>query len=291
MTESTRVQIDKLNNENYDLWKYKMELLLIKEDLWSKVTTARPAALDAAGNAIWEKEDNKARATICLLIEDNQIQHVKAATTAKLAWDALKAYHENSTLSGKVFLLKSIVNQRLEEGGDMEEHLNTALSKMGKLAAIGEILVDSLQIAIILAILPESSSTLVTALEARPTEDLTLSLVKGKLIDEFKRRRVTDDEIQTDSAFRAHEKSQWCNFCKKLGHSKPECDRYKVWKAKKDKKEYKGKEKASQIVEDNKSDEEEKDSWEYCFVTRETKSTANTWCIDSGATSHMSGDR
>ena len=120
MTEPTKVSIVKLNNENYQIWKYKVELLLIKEDLWDLVTEDKPEEIDST----WTKRDNKARATICLLVEDNQIIHVRQATTAKEAWDSLKAYHEKSSLSSKVYLLKSLVNLKLQETGSMEDHLN-----------------------------------------------------------------------------------------------------------------------------------------------------------------------
>lgn len=47
-------------------------------------------------SALWNKNDNKARAMIGLLVDDNQLIHVRQATTAKQAWDSLKAYHEKS---------------------------------------------------------------------------------------------------------------------------------------------------------------------------------------------------
>lgn len=32
----------KLDNDNYFVWKYRMEMLLIKENLWMVVTDAKP---------------------------------------------------------------------------------------------------------------------------------------------------------------------------------------------------------------------------------------------------------
>lgn len=49
MAESTRVFMTMLNNDNYFIWKYKMELLLMKEKLWSVLSENRPAP--TAGNA------------------------------------------------------------------------------------------------------------------------------------------------------------------------------------------------------------------------------------------------
>jgi len=50
MTETPRVMIAKLNNDNYESWRYKVELLLIKEGLWDVVSKAAPAQPEAAPN-------------------------------------------------------------------------------------------------------------------------------------------------------------------------------------------------------------------------------------------------
>jgi len=38
----TRFSITKLNNTNFQVWKCKVELLLIKEDLWHAINADRP---------------------------------------------------------------------------------------------------------------------------------------------------------------------------------------------------------------------------------------------------------
>jgi hypothetical protein len=95
MADLFRANITKLNNDNYSVWKFKMELLLMKEDLWSQVSTKKPAETTAAPS--WQKRDDRARATIGLLVEDSQLIHIRKDTTAKGAWESLKNYHEKST--------------------------------------------------------------------------------------------------------------------------------------------------------------------------------------------------
>ncbi|OAD56172.1 hypothetical protein WN48_03818 [Eufriesea mexicana] len=85
MAEVTRLMITKLNNSNYCSWKFKVELLLIKEGLWELVTQNRPATPDTD----WFNKDGKARATIGLLVEDDQLIHIRSAKTAKEVWEAL----------------------------------------------------------------------------------------------------------------------------------------------------------------------------------------------------------
>lgn len=162
MTEN-RFSITKLNNRNFQVWKHKVELLLIRDDLWHTISEARPENPDEK----WLKADWQARATIGLLVEDDQLRHIKDVMSAKEAWKALKDYHQKASLTNQVYLFKKLCNMKLTEEGDMEVHVNHMLDTVDELAALGEVLKDKLIIAMLLSSLPESYSTLVTALETR----------------------------------------------------------------------------------------------------------------------------
>ena len=101
MADSASFKIEKLGSDNYQVWNFKLELLLIKEGLWENVNETAPKE----PNEKWLKNDNKARATIGLLVEDNQLIQIREAKTAREAWESLRKYHEKSTLTNKVFLL------------------------------------------------------------------------------------------------------------------------------------------------------------------------------------------
>jgi len=284
MTETPRVMIAKLNNDNYESWKYKVELLLIKEGLWDAVSKAAPAQPDAA----WITKDAQARATIGLLVEDNQLTHIRSKITAAATWKALQDYHQKSSLSSKVILLKNLCSMKLAESGNMEEHIINMSIIKDKLEAIGENIKEELFIAMILGSLPDSYNSLINALESRPEEDLTLSLVKGKLIDEYRRRvsnSVEANEIQ-DKVLKTRDSGKYtkprhklaeCFFCKKKGHMKKDCKKYRAWKEKN--------EKANAATADRNN----KDN--LCFNTSNEDDTRKSWYIDSGATSHMTNNR
>ena len=82
-----------------------------------------PAPVDNS----WTKKDAKARATIGLTVEDNQLLHMQGATTARQAWEKLKEHHQKATLSSTIFLYKRIFRLRLPEGGDVENHVSELL--------------------------------------------------------------------------------------------------------------------------------------------------------------------
>ena len=115
----------------------------------------------------------------------NQLNYIRGAKTAHEVWESLKKHHEKSTLTNKVFLLKRICSMKLEKCGNMEEHVDTRLNLVHKLTALGETLKENMVVAMLFVSLPASNSSLITTLESRPEDELTLEFVKGKLIVEY----------------------------------------------------------------------------------------------------------
>lgn len=67
--------ITRLNGTNWQTWKVRIEMMLQREDLWEVVQDAVPEV--TARDDEWVKADRKAKATIILAIEDNQLPLVK----------------------------------------------------------------------------------------------------------------------------------------------------------------------------------------------------------------------
>lgn len=103
--------IEKLNNKNYFSWKFKVKMLLIKEDLWENITNEAPTTARASQK--WNKKDSKALCTIALNIDDHQLVHLRTKETAKQAWEALQQAHEQNTMTNRVALYKKIALTRM----------------------------------------------------------------------------------------------------------------------------------------------------------------------------------
>lgn len=136
---STHFAIQKLNSDNYSVWSYKLELLMIKEKVWDVIQNAKPDPVTLA----WLQKDNEARATIGLLVEDNLLEHIRNVKSTRDAWESLKGYHHKVTLTTKVFLLKRLCRTVLKDNDDMEEHVTTMSNYLEKLAALGQELPDN----------------------------------------------------------------------------------------------------------------------------------------------------
>ena len=118
MAETTIYKIERLNNDNYQMWKFKLELLLIKEGLWEHISEQTPLLSDK-----WKKDDKKSRGIIGLHVEYNQLIYIQEATTTRESWESLKKHHEKSMLINELHLFLKIGNLMLEENGNMVEDL------------------------------------------------------------------------------------------------------------------------------------------------------------------------
>lgn len=225
----TKVQIVKLVKRNYFNWKYKMQLLLIKEKVWYTFSKAKPTSVTDK----WTEDDQSAMASIGLNIEDNQLPHVRKTTEAKAAWNALKTMHEKDTLVTKVTLMREMYETKMNEGEDIEIHVNENLS-------------EHLKIALILSSLPKSWLGIITALEMRKDTELNLTLVNSKLIDEGMRRRnfstVKEESVlkverskgryehkkkEGENSNSSNKSNVFCYFCKKRNHIMRDCRKFK----------------------------------------------------------------
>jgi hypothetical protein len=270
-------QITKLNKTNYSSWVYIMERLLRKDGLWKYCTEEPPAERKDD----WIKKDAEAHLTISLAVEQSQMKHIKKSTTAKEAWDALKSYHLKSSLSVKVSLMKQLCNQKYDEMTTMEDHINGMSDVFQKLSDIGEELSESWSIAFLLCSLPESYDTIIMTLEARADDELTMSLVETKLVDEWRRRSGRDDEVNAVLKPGSHLKKKFagkkfrCHSCGSPDHFRKHCPKLKE-------RHDSGKSSKANLVS-NADDEEN-----FLFSTGSVK---NGWLLDSGATCHIANQK
>ena len=261
--------VEKLNGTNYYNWKFKVKMLLIKDGLWS--TIDEPAQDTAA----WNKLNLDAFAIISLTVEDNQLIYIRNETTAKAAWNNLKEQHQRVSLNSKVTLMRSICKMSFKEGGNMECHIKDMMELFDKLRTIDDKnFSEDWQVSMLLSSLPQSYDMLITALEVRDNVDLTLSVVKNKLMEE-QSRQLSRDGGAGDAAFKFN---MTCYFCKKSGHIKKDCPKFKEWLKKKH---------AKMIMQEDVSD-----ALDPRYVLMSSGGAKESkWIVDSGASCHIACDR
>ncbi|KRX12423.1 Retrovirus-related Pol polyprotein from transposon TNT 1-94 [Trichinella nelsoni] len=161
--------IAKLNSSNYQLWKLKMKVLLMRDGLWDLVNQPKPCPIPED----WSRKECKAIAAICLTVEDDQLIHLAQLETAREMWQTLQRLHERASIGSKLYLMRKLYGMRFTHG-TMQSHINGILEIVTQLRGLGKNIEDEDLVAIMLCSLPDSYSALVTALEGRDEADLTV---------------------------------------------------------------------------------------------------------------------
>ena len=182
----------------------------------------------------------------------------------------------------------------MKEGTEMETHLKHMKEITDKLAAIGAPISEEDQIVTLLGSLPRSYCTLVTALEARGNDGLTLSFVQQALIHEEQklngrlasRRDISPGRHKTSALVGAHasrrEKLK-CFGCGIEGHIRRNCPRRKNQESR-----TKQPHKAKPATEEKQTNSDSDDVGVFAASAGSTnRSQMGRWLVDSGASSHM----
>lgn len=152
-------------------------MLLVREDLWYVVEAELPDEENRTEQ--WKKDDRKAKATIVLLLENSQLSLVKNCVFAQDTYRALKNYHQKQSRSVRVSLLKKLCASNITENGDVEHHLHDFDDLFDRLDAGGTTLDKDTKICTLLRSLPPSYDGLVTALDSRSDDDISLDTIQS----------------------------------------------------------------------------------------------------------------
>lgn len=203
-----------------------MQLYLKNEKCWDVINErTRPHSITVKR---WNKMEEHANFLISIMIEDNQLPIIKRADCARDAWIELVKHYKKSTLSTKIRLLRKLYREILPKHGNMENHLSKLMQYYDELCEIGHVIEEQQFVSIVLTSVNEDYDHLFTALDCRNEEELTLDLVKCKLLDEYD-RKTKDENIEGESSAFKIQNTKFCDFCKTSGHLKKSCFKVEDW--------------------------------------------------------------
>jgi hypothetical protein len=155
MEEDENFRVKKFNDQNYKLWKMKMEDYLYQKDLFLPLggITQNPMTIK---DEEWEFLDRKALRTIPLSLEMSVAFNISKEKTMKGLMDALAKMYEKTSMSNKVFLMKRLFNMNMSEGGYIADHLNEFNTVTNQLSSIKVDFDDEVKAFLILCSLSES---------------------------------------------------------------------------------------------------------------------------------------
>lgn len=220
--------IDKLiGRENYNTWSFAVKTYLQHENLWDCV--------DPEGEDEDAQHILKARSKIILLVHPSNYVHIQNCVSAQEVWQRLKNTFEDSGLTRKVALIRTLTSTRLQNCSSMEDYVNKIMTASHKLQDIGAAVADEWLATFLLAGLTDRYTPMIMALENSGIV-ITADAIKTKLLQEYKpssnapkafysskknrKQQSSNDRTYTSSSGMSNVR---CYSCNQYGHISKNC--------------------------------------------------------------------
>ena len=105
-----------------------------------------------------------------------------------VVWNKLKEQFQKKTWVNRLNLRRKLHSLKLNDSGSVQDHVKTMMETFHELSVVGDAVKDDDKVVFLLASLPESYTTLVTALEASATVPETDAVIEKLLHEERKHK-------------------------------------------------------------------------------------------------------
>lgn len=211
---------EKLNDENWDIWRGHMQDNLEICNLWDIVTGIEQKPTDLYPDLLesWTTRERIAKVVIKNSLGSKDYKQVRHANTSACIWKTLASLHQATGAQGKMDLIWKFWNMRCEEGASVQEHIGEIRAIHRELADLGIFIENHLLALLLSKSLPSSYESCVSTIFAgiKDLEEADPEYVANKIVEEEMRRNSRSQEAHLVNPKR-------CYNCGKPGHMKNEC--------------------------------------------------------------------
>jgi hypothetical protein len=211
-----------LGASNYSTWKTKMEMVLIRERLWSIISGKRPKP-DSGVKALadYEEDAERATATIFLYISETVDKYVEGLRDPIAIWARLRESFSRVGFAARYNLWKTLFTIKPGYGNDIVAYLDKVRGVGIQLKDSGVEVPDELLVTAALQGLGKDFDTVVSVITCgkEPSFDSLAALLSEEV-----ERKGGEKVLNTgEAAFRAGEGRTVCWHCGKPGHKRERC--------------------------------------------------------------------
>lgn len=171
---------------------------------------------------------------IVMTIETKIYIHVDKCNDSLSMWETLCKLYEDTGLSRKIGLLRTLIQCRLDESSDMQAYIDSFLSTSNKLTGIGFNISDEWIGAILLAGLTDEYRPMIMSIESN-NQTITSDLITQKLIDMQTGAQSGEAFYSRKNKFKkknkkanSNSKKKTCYICDSDSHLANTCPQKKV---------------------------------------------------------------
>lgn len=199
-SSSLRNKIPLFDGSNFSNWRFRVESALDVKDLLKFIEDDLETLLgevedeDEAGKEALKKSEKQCKNIIVQSVHDSQLENIKGKTFAKDMIDTLASIYERKSIASQLILRRRLLTMKFNEVNDISDHFLEFDRTIRELISSGANLEDLDIVCHLLITLPNTYDALVTAIETMDQSLITLDFVKGRLIDEYNKRKGPDSK-------------------------------------------------------------------------------------------------
>ena len=228
-TDLKTVAIVPLNGRNYPTWKVQCRMALVRDGLWGIVSGSEtaPSGEDADCLSKFTARRDRALATIVLAVEPSLLYLIGDPEDPAVVWKKLQDQFQKKTWANKLALRRKLHSLQLRDGNSVQDHFKAMIELFNELAIARDVIEEEDRVVYLLASLPDSFNTLVTALEANEEVPKMEIVIEWILHAESKQKEKLNSDTSGEKAMTTRQqfnrRGPKCHQCGKYGHIKKNC--------------------------------------------------------------------